>query len=886
MSPEPIWRRYARFFRPDVGADIDDEMEFHIEERARELMNGGLGERVARAQARTEFGNAGAARAEVLTIHGDDTKRRTRARRLADLGQDVRYALRSARRKPAGAALVAVTLALGLGATTAILSVVNGILLRPLPYRDPGQLTYVYEWSPTGDDHNPVSNGNYLDWKTRNRSFSVMGAHYLPYSITLSGDGEATRVVTMDGTPSLFALLGVEPQLGRLFTEDDAKAETPMLLISDAMWRNRFGADPAILSRRVTVEGRTWAILGVMPRGFAYPDAGVAIWRPVPESRLDGSERRAHNLRVVGRLRDGVTPESAQSDLSGIASQLAGEFPQFMKGWRVNVTSMHEDIVGPVRPLIVVLLVGAALLLVVACGNAANLLLSRALTRSREIAVRGALGAGGFRIARQLLVESFLLALMAALAGTGVAALSLKALIALAPADLPRLDQVRLDPTVLGWSALIALGCTIAVGLAPALRLARVDLQSTLRSVQARGDRHGRLRGGLVVLEVAVSLVMLIGAGLLVRSFERLQRVDYGFEPAGLVAAAMSLPRSKYAEPTAQFQFFSTLQERLSAIPGVRSASGSSQAPADAYPTTFSFAIQGKESPNPSGRFDAVPVHVVMPGYFATLGIPLLHGRVPDERDRAGAPPVVVVNQSLARLLWGAETPVGSHIAFAGPEGPWLEVVGVVGDTRATATDAAPGPLLYAPYLQKRWGWLNWQNALIRVGPGMEITAVAEAFRAILREMDPDVAVSRFATVEELYAEGQAHRRLAAVLLAGFAVAALLLGVIGLYGVMSNAVSERRQEIGVRMALGADRPAVLGMVLSQATRLILIGVCLGVVAAVTSTKLLTSLLYETSPLDPVTYVVVTAGLVALGLMAALIPARRATAIEPVTAIRE
>ena len=885
MSPEPIWRRYSRFIRPDSRADVEEEMQFHVEERARELVRRGVDPRAASKQARTEFGNAARAREEVLSIREDDRIRRTRARRLSDLGQDFRYALRHARRNPANAFLVTVTLALGLGATTAILSVVNGILLRPLPFRDPSRLALVYEWSPTGDDHNPVSNGNYLDWKARNRSFAAMGAHFMPYSVTLAAGDEATRVLTMDGTPAAFGVLGVEPIIGRSFTEEDA-AGRRVLLISDAMWRNRFGADPGVLSRTITVDGQSWDILGVMPRDFGYPDAGVGIWRPVPEARLDGTERRAHNLRVVARLRDDVTLATAQADMDAVAAQIESEQPQFMKDWKVNVAAMHADIVAPVRPLIVVLLAGAALLLIVACGNAANLLLSRAIGRAREIAVRGALGAGAFRIVRQLLVESLLLANMAALAGAGVAYASLRVLVALAPSDLPRLEQVRLDPVVLGWSVLIAVCCTIVVGLAPGLRLARVDLQTTLRSGQPRGDRRGGLRAGLVVLEVAASLVMLIGAGLLVRSFERLNRVDYGFEPRGLIAASLSLPRGKYSDSTSQFQFYSDLQERLAAVPGVSSATGSSQSPADLHPTTFSFAIQGKEAPNPSGRFDPVPNHVVMPRYFQTMVIPLIAGRVFDDRDRSDAPSVVMVNQSLARQLWGSESPVGSRIAFAGPEGPWLEVVGVVGDTRIRASDEDPTPLMYTPYLQKTWRWLNWQTALLRVRPDTDVQAVSNAARAVLREMDPELALSNIATVEELYAEGQAERRLAAVLLAGFALAALSLGVIGLYGVMSTAVAERQQEIGVRMALGAGRPAVLGMVLAQATRLVVTGVTIGVVVAAGSTRVLRSLLYETSPLDPVTFVAVVLVLGIAGLGAALIPARRATAIDPMTAIRE
>ena len=887
MSPEPIWRRYARFFRPDTRADLDDEMQFHVEERGRELMAGGLDQETALAQARKEFGNAARAREECEAIRDAERIRVRRTGRLADLGQDIRYAVRSAARRPGHALLVTLTLALGLGATTAILSVVNGVLLRPLPYADPSRLALIHEFSPRGEDHNPVSVGNYFDWKEKARSFSMMGAHYQPYAVSLTGSGEPWRLMVLDATPSVIGLLGVAPALGRMFSETDGSADERVLLISHALWRNQFGGDSAILSRRLVLDGRPWTILGVMPAGFGYPDASVQAWRMQSEGNLNREERRSHNLVVIARLKDGIALPAARVEMDAIATQLGAEYPQFMQGWKTNVVGLHDDLVAPVRPLIVVLLAGSALLLLVACGNATNLLLTRALARAREMAVRAALGAGAVRIARQLLVESLLLATMAAAAGAGVALLALRALVGLAPSDLPRLESIRLDPAVLGASAVIALLTTLAVGLAPATRLARVDLQGALRATTTRGDRHGRMRSGLVVMEVAVSLVMLIGAGLLARSFQRLSQVDYGFEPRDLLAVNLNLPRSRYADAPAQYAFFERLQGQLATLPGVRSATGTSEPPAYDHGMTMSFAIEGRTSPNPSGRFDPVNLHMVMPGYFSTTGVPLLRGRVFDERDRAGAPLVVIVNQSLARKLWGADDPIGARIAFRlPPEGEWLEVVGVVGDARMESSHAQPEPMLYHPWLQKTWPWLTWQTAVMRLSPGTDVSLAIAAVRRVVTELDPELAIDRISTTEELYAEGQARRRLAAVLLAGFAAAALALGVIGLYGVMSTAVAERQQEIGVRMALGAGRPAVLGMVLSQAAKLIVAGVVIGGIVAATSTKVLSALLYETSPLDVVTFAGVALLLSVAGIGAALVPARRATAIDPMTAIRE
>ena len=888
MSREPIWRRYARFLRPDLRADLDEEMRFHIEERARELATQGLDRETAARRAREEFGNAAAARAECETIHATETTRVSRARAWTDLGRDVRYALRSLARRPAHAALVTITLALGLGATTAILSVVNGVLLRPLPYDDPSRLAWVHEWSPRGDDHNPVSIGNYFDWKARARSFVVMGALLPP--VRRDPDGKRRARATRHGGRDAFGAVGPGraprhraalhrrpmPPATRAFsssaTRSGGRASEPTRAFSPGAWCSTDSRGPSSAS---------------CPKASRIPMQASRCGGSVNESALNAAERRSHNLAVVARLRNGVTFTQAQAEMDAIATQLGVEYPQFMKDWRVNVTAMHADIVAPVRSLIVILLAGAALLLVVACGNAGNLLLTRALARSREIAVRGALGAGGFRIVRQLLVESLVLAGLATIAGVGVAVVALRALLALAPPDLPRLEEIRLDPMVLGASVLIAIVSTLLVGLAPALRLARVDLQGALRAAHSGGDRHGRLRGALVIVEVAASLVMLVGAGLLVRSFDRLRQVDLGFEPKGLLAASLSLPRSRYPDAPAQYQFYERLQERLGSFPGVTAASGSSEPPAYTHPTTFSFAIQGKVAPNPSGRFDPVPLHAVMPGYFSTLGIPLLRGRVIDARDRADAPAVAMVNQALANQLWGAEDPVGAHIAFAGPEGPWLEVIGVVGDTRMEAADQEPRPTLYTPWLQKTWRWLSWQTALVRLPAGADPAETigehtARAHRARPRPRDPQARDGRRAVrgrtgaaaagggaarwIRRHRARPRRHRPLRGHVHRGRGAAA---GDRRPHG--SRRWARRRA-----CAWCCPRPGDSSSPALWSARWSPSG----------STKLLSAMLYETSPVDPVTFIAVAVLLAVAGLGAALVPARRATAIDPVTAIRD
>ncbi len=887
MARDPAWRRYLRFFGPDAGADLDDEMTFHLEMMVREYERQGLSPAEARARASREFGDIRRAKALCARIDRREQRQRRRGAWLGGLAGDTRFGWRVLRRSPGFSLLAILTLAVGLGATVAMFSVVNGVLLRPLAFQEPDRLVRLWEVAPDGDDRNVVSEGNYLDWRARATSFTAIGAHSQAYTVALTSDGEPTNVLLTGLTPAAVQLLGVKPLLGRLFTREDAERGDREVLLSFGLWRDRYGADPNIVGRTLTIEDRSHTVVGVMGPDFVFPSSGVDLWRLVPDGQLDPTSRRSHNWEVVGRLKSGVAIEQARSELHTIAATLAKEYPADMKGWSATVVPLQSDLVAGVRPLLLVLLAGVALVLLIACANVANLLLARGLVREREVAVRGALGAGRGRLVRQLLVEGAMLAVAAGLAGLGLAAGLLRLLLRLAPADLPRTEAIHLDPVVLGFAGAITLASTLLFGLVPAFRLSATSPQATLR---AGGDRsggtgHARLRSVLLVGEVALSLVLLIGAGLLVRSFVRLQQIDYGFRTADLLVVPMSLPRARYPDGAAQRDFYERALRRVAAVPGVERVGSTSQTPAVGGTMTYSFAIEGRESPNPSGRFDPVPLEAVMPGYFGTLGIPVERGRAFDPRDRADAPPVAIVNRTLARRLWNGADPVGRRIQFREGE-PWIEVVGVVGDARMLAADVAPTPIVYLPYPQKTWDWLSWQTLLIRTRAAADPKTLIGPIRRAITELDPRLPIDLIGTADELYAQSMARRRFATVLLATFAGVALLLGVVGLYGVLAQAVAQRRQELAIRMALGAGRGRVVRLVLRQALALTAVGLALGALAALGLSRLLASLLYEISPFDPVTFVVVPALLALVALAAAVLPARRAGQVDPLAAMRE
>jgi len=880
--------RLRRTVDEQVADEVDAEIRFHLQSRIEDLVATGVERSTAERQARAEFGNLEAAKRQ-LQQESARTERRTRRREWRhEVAQDVRYGWRKLWARPGFAVVAILTLALGIGAVTAIFSAVHAVLLRPLPYADAERLVQIWEVSPEGDDHNVVSSGNYLDWRERATSFEDLGAYGWTFGVGMMGEaGEPAHVLSTTMTPSVFRMLGVGAQHGRTFTREEGEpGSDPVVILSHRLWQARFGGDPAAVGRTLTIEESPFTVVGVMPPAFDFPNPNVDIWLPRRFDEEDRMVRRSHQWRVIGRLREGVSRAQAQAEMNTVAGRLAQEHPAHMEGWGVNVQPFRADLVGDVRPLLLVLLGVVVVVLLIACANLANLLLARSMAREREVAIRGAVGAGRGRLIQQFLTETLLVALLGGGAGVVLIVVGLDTLVALAPPDIPLLDDTRIDLAVLGFAAGSTLLATLLFGLLPALRSTALDLQSSLRATgeRAGGVRDTRLRSGLLVAELALSVVLLVGAGLLVRSFLLLQAVDLGFEEENVLTVMLNPPRSSYPETAQQVEFYRRLLERVEALPEVISAAGTAEPPVIGYNNTFSFAIENRPSGDADGREDPVPLRAVTPGFFRTMGIPVLRGRAIDERDRPGAPGVVVINASLAQRHWRDEDPIGKRISFQGPEGnQWWEIVGVVGDTRHFGFDRPPEPALYMPQAQKPWDWMSWMAIVARTEG--EPLGTAAAVRDALWQLDDRLPIERLTTMEEIYAESAARQRFAATLLGGFAALALILGVIGIYGLLSYSVAGRTREIGVRLALGARPSTVAFAVIRQGVGHAVAGIALGLAAAFVLSRFLESLLFGIVTTDPVTYVGVPILLTAVAALAAYLPARRATRVDPVQALR-
>jgi putative ABC transport system permease protein len=812
--------------------------------------------------------------------------------------QDVRFALRGLRRRPGFTALVVLTLALGIGANSAIFSVVNGVLLRPLPYQRPGEIATLWMRWPS-NQHGELSQPEYWDLTEQSRSFTRLAA-YANGSLTLTGSGQPERLNAGAVSAGLLPLLGVAPALGRAFSpEDDQPGRPVVVLLSDGLWRRRFGADRHVIGRSLRLDDAPATVIGVMPPGFQLPTdytgPGMDLWAPLQlDPAVDRSERGWHWVRVVGRLRPGVDIAAASREVTVLATRMRetypGEYKSAFSGFAVTAA---EDLVGDVRPAILVLLGAVGLLLLIACANVASLLLARAEARQREVAVRTALGAGAGRMVRQLLTESLVLAGAGGVLGLLLADWGVRVLIATAPPTLPRLDAIETDGWVLGFTLLVTTATGVLFGLLPALQAARPDLTVAL----AEGGRSGasagrqRFRRGLVVAQIALAVVLVSTAGLLLRSFERLRGVDPGFDPGGLLTAQVELSPVRYDSAAKIRAFYDQLVPALERLPGVQSA-----AAVRALPMTgrleigdWSFVVEGRHStpPTPADRINA-DWQSLTPNYFRTLRIPVLQGRAFEDADRHGGQEVVLVNRTLARTAWPDGNVVGQRILLGGGgvDSVWRTVVGIVGDVRHRGLSADPRPEMYLPYDQFPAG-TGTPNRTMRLvlRTGGDPAALAPGLRAAVAALDPDLPVTEVQTMESALGAWAAERRLTMVLVAGFAVLALTLGAVGVYGVMAHLVVQRTREIGVRIALGAAPGAILGLVLSQGAWLAGAGIGLGLLAALAASRLLTSLLFDVAPTDPPTYLVTVAALLAVAAAAAVIPARRATRTDPVEALR-
>lgn len=796
---------------------------------------------------------------------------------------DLRYGLRRLLRRPSFTLVVLITLALGIGINTAIFSVVNAVLLRPLPFPESDDVVMVWQASlPTKERVVPVSPANYFDWREQNEVFESTTA-YLNWNLNLTGGDQPEKVRGSYVFPSFFDVLRVEPAIGRTFRpEEEQVGNDKVVVLSDGLWRTRFGGDPSILSRTMTLDDESFVVIGVMPPDFRFPNDEIQLWLPIA-FEPDQISRGAQYLSTLARLRPGVGLEQARSNMDAIASRLEEEYPEDNRGWGAKVVSLREQLVGDVQPTLLILLGAVGFLLLIACVNIANLLLAQASTRQQEIAVRTALGASRGRLVRQLVNEAVVLALAGGALGLVLAARGTDLLVAMSAGTLPRGQEVGLDSTVLVYTLLLSLVTGLLFGVMPARESLKADLSSSVKE----GGRGGagiagrRLRAALVVAEIGLAVMLLIGGALMLRSFAELRSQDPGFEPENVLSVAVSLPDATYDTPGEVIGFFRTAIEQLGERTGVERVGSISVLPLSGFAAYRRFTIDGR--PATPGEEPSAGNNVVTPGYFETLKIQLVQGRTFTWEDGPEAPFVAAVSRSAAEAFWPGKNPIGERIRFGDAESddPLRTIVGVVGDIKHTGLGDDPRPEVYVPLSQEL---RQEQTLLIRV-QGSDPMQIVPSVRGEVAALDPDLPLSRIMSLEEVVSRSIDRPRFYTVLLNLFAVVGLILTMVGIAGMMSYNVERRTREIGIRMALGAKRGDVLVMILRHSLKLALIGVGAGVIGALLASRFLAAYLYGISTTDPMSFIAIPLLLLAVALLAAWLPARRATRTEPVTALR-
>ena len=804
------------------------------------------------------------------------------------LMQDVRYAARRLRRTPGFTLVAVLTLALGIGANSAIFSVVEAVLLRSLPFPQPDRLVRLFNVRE-GTDF-PVSGANYLDFRRQDQLFTGVAAYTSGGDLNLTGTGEPTRLQGATVSGELFEVLGARPVLGRsLGPADNEPGAEQVAVLSHSLWQERFGGERDVVGRTVEIDGAPRTIVGVMPAGYEFPGE-TQIWLPISYSEpfVDDGNRGSHFLNVVARLQPGVTVERAAAEMRGLGDRMAREHPESLTNSSANAVAMHEVMVGDVRTPLLILLGAVGLVLLIACANVANLLLSRATARESEMAVRSALGAGRRRIVRQLLTESLLLALLGGALGLLLAVWGTELLVALRPEGVPRLDEVRVGGAVVGFTAAVALATGLLFGLVPALQISRGDLAGGIRE-GSRGTlsaaRGNRVRSVLIVVEMALAVMLLAGAGLLIRSFVGLQQVAPGFVSEGLLSVDVSLPASSYQDDAARDRFYRQLEARIASVPGVTAVGAISFFPLSGSDMRLGVHEAGSPPPEP-GSMPIMQARVASAGYFEAMGIRTIRGRTFTAGDRADAPRVVMLNERAVERYFPGQDPIGKQLVLTWGRGPdpddqvGGEVVGIVGDVRQSSLSEEPDAQIYVPHAQ-----VPIQSMDLTVRTSVPPMSVAGSIRQAVREVDPNLPVGQIVPVDRVLSDSVSEPRFYMLLLAIFAVSALVLAAIGIFGVMSYSVAQRTREIGIRVALGAAPGAVVRMIVRGALVLALGGIALGVGGTLAGSRLLAGLLFGVQPTDPLTLAAVVGILGAVALIASYVPARRATRVDPMNALR-
>jgi putative ABC transport system permease protein len=882
---ESKWRRYHRVTGPDLDADIRDEIEFHLQTIIDKYVARGLTADAARIRAVADFGDVASAREACMEIGESQQRQHQRAERLGNLRQDIRHAARRLAKNPAFTVVTVLTLAIGLGPNIAIFNIIDSVLLKPLPYKNPDQLVGLAETfqlqgrSGSGS----VSGPNFADWRAQNRTFSVMSVSTATGSANLGDPAQPERLTTASIDAAAFPMLGVSPLRGRFFRDDETRpGGQKVVILGETLWRRKYLGDESIVGRRIKIDGEPTEVVGIMPANIIFPNRSSPMdaWLPF---QADLTQNRGnHGLRVFGRLEPGVTEATAANDMNLVAARLRQAYPDNQEGRGIAITPLSDLVINSARQQLAILLGAAALVLLIACANAASLLIARAASRTREVALLAAIGASRGRVIQQFLVESLLISVVASIMALVLSIVVVKGILVSAGTIVPRTTEIHTDGSVALFVVAAILVTTLVCGIVPALRATKTDLQSSLREGNRGGNAGAGFRSGLVVGQFALSLVLLVGAGLLLRTFEALMHSETGIKPDRVITMHLPFPVGSPRYPTADVgitHFHEPLLAELRATPGVEAAGMTSLIPLQSFGVNGNFYIDHQSYASIKNQPFA-EIRMISPGYFATLGIPL-RGRDFVDADRAAAAQVVIINDELARTYFPGVDPIG-HNMSSGSSTPGMTIVGVVASVKEAGIDQKVYPTLFAPYGQMSWG-LGDMGLLIRTRG--DPAAIVKTVQADIRKLDPDQPIYSVKTMREIASDSVAARRLYLRLLAAFASVALFLAMAGIYGVISYAVTQRTREFGIRIALGSETPRIKRMVIWDGARLALLGLAIGLPGAFLTTRLIQGILYGVQRADPITYGAVALILCLVSLVACYMPARRAVRVDPIIAMR-